>query len=59
MLQARTRDALFFQIGLAIFLTIVLLIIAVPFWRVIVTAFVPLDIYTHEGVPLPSNRFPE
>jgi putative aldouronate transport system permease protein len=51
MLQTRTRDALFFQIGLAIFLTIILLIILVPFWRVIVTAFIPLDIYTREGVP--------
>jgi putative aldouronate transport system permease protein len=51
MLQTRTRDAMFFQIGLAIFLTIILLIILVPFWRVIVTAFIPLDIYTREGVP--------
>jgi len=51
MLQTRTRDAMFFQIGLAIFLTIILLIILIPFWRVIVTAFIPLDIYTREGVP--------
>lgn len=51
MLQSRTRDAIFFQVGLAIFLTIVLLIILIPFWRVIVTAFIPLDIYTREGVP--------
>ena len=51
MLHTRTRDALAFQIGLAIFLTIILLIIIVPFWQVIVTAFVPLDIYTREGIP--------
>jgi putative aldouronate transport system permease protein len=51
MLQTKTRDAVFFQIGLAIFLTIVLLIILIPFWRVVVTAFIPLDIYTREGVP--------
>ena len=51
MLHSRTRDAVFFQIGLAIFLTLILLIILIPFWRVIVTAFIPLDIYTREGVP--------
>ena len=51
MLQTRTRDAVIFQLGLAIFLTAILLIILIPFWRVIVTAFVPLDIYTREGVP--------
>ena len=51
MLQSKTRDAIFFQVGLVIFLTIVLLVILIPFWRVIVTAFIPLDIYTREGVP--------
>jgi putative aldouronate transport system permease protein len=51
MLHTKTRDAMVFQIGLAIFLTIVLLVILIPFWRVIVTAFIPLDIYTREGVP--------
>jgi len=51
MLQTKTRDAIIFQIGIAIFLTIVLLIILIPFWRVIVTAFIPLDIYTREGIP--------
>jgi len=51
MLQSKTRDAVIFQIGIAVFLTIVLLIILVPFWRVIVTAFIPLDIYTKEGIP--------
>jgi len=51
MLHTKTRDAMIFQIGLAIFLTIILLIILIPFWRVIVTAFIPLEIYTREGVP--------
>ncbi len=51
MLQSKTRDAVIFQIGIAVFLTIVLLIILIPFWRVIVTAFIPLDIYTKEGIP--------
>lgn len=51
MLQSRTRDAFFFQIAIASFLSLILLIILVPFWRVIVTAFIPLDIYTREGVP--------
>lgn len=51
MLQSRTRDAVLFQVGIAIFLTIILLIILLPFWRVIVTAFIPLDIYTQKGIP--------
>jgi putative aldouronate transport system permease protein len=62
MLQTRTRDAIVFQIGLAIFLTAILLTILIPFWRVIVTAFVPLDIYTREGVPFflsPTRWTPE
>jgi putative aldouronate transport system permease protein len=59
MLHTKTRDALIFQIGLAIFLTLVLLIILIPFWRVVVTAFIPLDIYTREGVPffLPPTQW--
>jgi len=51
MLHTKTRDAVIFQIGLAILLTIILLAILIPFWRVIVTAFIPLDIYTREGIP--------
>jgi putative aldouronate transport system permease protein len=59
MLHSRTRDALVFQIGLAVFLTILLLAILIPFWRVIVTAFIPLEIYTREGVPffLPPTQW--
>ncbi len=51
MMNNKTRDAILFQTGIAIFLTIILLIILIPFWRVIVTAFIPLDIYTREGIP--------
>ncbi|MBN2258580.1 MAG: carbohydrate ABC transporter permease [Anaerolineaceae bacterium] len=51
MLRVRTRDAIAFQIGVAIFLSIILFIILIPLWRVIVTAFVPLDTYTREGIP--------
>jgi putative aldouronate transport system permease protein len=51
MLTIKTRDSIFFQIILNIFLLIILLIVVIPFWRVIVTALVPLDIYTRGGVP--------
>jgi len=51
MLKTRTRGAFGFQIGITLFLFIVFLIIVIPFWRVIVTAFIPLDIYTARGVP--------
>ena len=59
MLHSKTRDAVMFQIGLAVFLTILLLAILIPFWRVIVTAFIPLEIYTREGVPffLPPTQW--
>jgi putative aldouronate transport system permease protein len=51
MQQTKTRDAVVFQIFVAIFLFAVLIIIVIPFWRVVVTAFTPLDIYTQRGVP--------
>ncbi len=51
MLKTKTRGAFSFQVGIAIFLTVALLIVVIPFWRVIVTAFIPLDVYTREGVP--------
>jgi putative aldouronate transport system permease protein len=59
MLHTKTRDAMMFQVGLAVFLTLILLIILIPFWRVIVTAFIPLNIYTREGVPffLPPTQW--
>jgi putative aldouronate transport system permease protein len=52
MLQTRTRDALLFQIGLLLFLAFLFVCIFIPFWRVIMTAVTPLDIYTREGIPL-------
>jgi len=52
MLNNKTRDVITFQIFLGIFLFIVLLIIVIPLYRVIVTSFTPLDVYTQQGVPL-------
>ncbi|MEX2160957.1 MAG: carbohydrate ABC transporter permease [Anaerolineales bacterium] len=59
MLRSRTRDALGMQIFITLFLVIILLIIAIPVWRVIVTAFTPLDVYTKQGVPffLPFDKW--
>jgi putative aldouronate transport system permease protein len=59
MLHIRTRDQVVFQVGLTIFLTLILFLILIPFWRVIVTAFIPLDIYTRQGVPffLPPTQW--
>lgn len=51
MLQNKTRDVITYQTILAIFLFIILLIILIPFWQVIITAFTPLDVYTKQGVP--------
>ncbi len=51
MIYIKNRDTMVYQIILAIFLFIVLLIIVVPFWQVVVTSFTPLDIYTQQGVP--------
>ena len=50
-MHVRTRDAISFQVGIAIFLIIVFLVILIPLWRVIMTAVVPLDVYTQEGIP--------
>jgi putative aldouronate transport system permease protein len=59
MLQVKTRDAILFQIGLVILLALILLVILIPFWRVIVTALIPLDVYTREGIPffLPPTQW--
>jgi putative aldouronate transport system permease protein len=59
MLYSKTRDARTYQVGIAIFLTVILLIIVIPFWQVIMTAFVPLEIYTREGIPffLPPTKW--
>lgn len=50
MLQTKTRDARIYQFFLVLFLLLLFFIIVVPFWQVIMTAVVPLDIYTREGV---------
>lgn len=50
MLRGKTRDVVTYQISLAIFLFIVLLIIVIPFWQVIVTSVTPLDVYTQQGI---------
>lgn len=59
MLKNKTRDVIAFQIFLGIFLFIVLLIIIVPLYRVVVTSFTPLDVFTQQGVPffLPLNKW--
>jgi putative aldouronate transport system permease protein len=40
-----------YQLFLVIALFIVLMIIVIPFWRVITTSFTPLDTYIQRGVP--------
>ncbi|GAB4529674.1 MAG: carbohydrate ABC transporter permease [Anaerolineae bacterium] len=59
MTQIKSRDAIIFQSIVAIFLFSVLIVIVVPLWRVVVTAFTPLDIYTKQGVPffLPPTKW--
>jgi len=51
MQHTKTRDAVAYQIFVAALLFVVLVVIIVPFWRVVVTAFTPLNIYTQQGVP--------
>ena len=51
MQHTKTRDMVVYQFFVAAFLFVVLVIIIVPFWRVVVTAFTPLNIYTQQGVP--------
>jgi putative aldouronate transport system permease protein len=59
MFQAKTREAVTYQILVAIFLGCILIAIAIPLWRVVVTAMTPLDIYTKQGVPffLPPTKW--
>ena len=57
MLQIKTRDTVTYQIIVAILLLLVLIVIIIPFWRVVVTAFTPLDIYTQRGVPFFLSPF--
>ena len=59
MFKMQSKDSLSYQLVLFAFLFILLVIIVIPFWRVIVAAFTPLDVYTREGVPffLPLNEW--
>lgn len=50
MVQIKTRDTIIYQLLVAAFLLFCLIIIVVPFWQVVVTAFTPLDVYTQRGV---------
>lgn len=52
MFRTWRRDEWGFQIAVNGFLLIVLLIIAIPLWRVIMTSFTPLDVYMKGGTPL-------
>ena len=51
MIKIKARSIVVYQTLVAIFLFLLLLIIMIPFWRVVVAAFTPLDVYTREGVP--------
>ncbi len=52
MFRTWKRDEWGFQIAINGFLLIVLLAIAFPLWRVLMTSFTPLDVYMRGGVPL-------
>ena len=47
----KVKHSLPYQISIAAFLFLIFLIILIPFWRVIMASFTPLDVYTREGVP--------
>jgi putative aldouronate transport system permease protein len=51
MLRIKARHGIAFQIILILFLTLLLLIILIPFWRVVMASLTPLNVYTREGVP--------
>ncbi len=51
MFKIQSRHSPVYQLSVAFFLFIILMIIVVPFWRVIMASFTPLDVYTREGVP--------
>ncbi len=51
MFRLSKRDEWGFQIAVNGFLLLVLLAIAVPLWRVLMTSLTPLNVYMREGVP--------
>ena len=52
MFRTWKRDEWGFQIAVNGFLLIVLLLIAIPLWRVVMTSFTPLDVYMKGGTPI-------
>jgi putative aldouronate transport system permease protein len=52
MLRTKTRDEIGFQILNNGLLVIVLIAILLPLWRVVMTSFTPIDVFTKSGVPL-------
>jgi putative aldouronate transport system permease protein len=51
MLRTKYRQDFGFQLMVNGFLLLVLIIIAVPLWRVVMASFTPIAVYTKEGVP--------
>lgn len=51
MLRTKMRDDLVFQFLVNAFLVIVLILIALPLWRVVMTSLTPISTFTKEGVP--------
>jgi putative aldouronate transport system permease protein len=51
MLRTKYRQDFGFQLMVNGFLLFVLLVIAVPLWRVVMASFTPISVYTKEGVP--------
>lgn len=52
MFRGWKRDEWSFQIAVNGFLLMVLLLIAIPLWRVVMTSFTPLLMYMKDGVPM-------
>lgn len=51
MLRTKPRDEFVFQILITGLLLAVLVAILLPLWRVVMTSFTPIDVFTKEGVP--------
>lgn len=50
-MRTRMRDEITFQLLIGVFLLSVLIAIALPLWRVVMTSFTPIDVFNKEGVP--------
>lgn len=51
MIRIKTQQERGFQILVNGLLILVLLVITLPLWRVVMTSFTPISVYTKEGVP--------